>query len=91
MGSSFCCSQQNCPGIHTFVMGWGGGYPSGALGPMGISAIISLPGVLSGVEAARNELGNDGWEAVKAPARLCRSAALPPHWRRGANALLPRR
>ena len=87
MGNGFCCPQQSCPGIHLRVIGrgWGGGYPSRAVGPTGIGATVSLPGVLSGVGAARNKLGNDGWEAVKAPTRLRRSAALPPRRRRGSK------
>lgn len=66
----------------------GDGYFSGGVGPTGISTTISLPGVVSG--AAGNKLGNEGWEAVKAPARLRGSAALPPRRRRGANALQTR-
>lgn len=93
MGNGFSCPQQSCPGIHLRVTGWGrgGGYPFSAVGSTGMGATLSLPGVLSGVGAARKKLGNDGWEAVKAPTRLRGSAALPPCRRRGANALLPRR
>lgn len=75
MGNVFRYPQQTSPGIHLQVMCWDGavGAPPEPRGPAGIGAAIALPGVLSGVRAARNKLGNDGWEAgeaVKSPARL---------------------
>lgn len=89
-GNGFSCPQQSCPGIHHWVMCWGGGawYPSRMVGDW---RDVSLPDVPSGVGAAGSKLGNEGWEAGKAPVGLRGSAELPPRRRRGANALLPRR
>lgn len=68
-------------------MSLGGRYPSGAVGPVGIRAAVSLPAVLSAAEAANREGGNEGWEAAELlPARSTPSPPAP-----GANALCEQR
>lgn len=85
--NDFSCPQQSCAGVHLWVMEWGGKYPSGAVGPMGINAAVFSPAALSAAEAANRKGGNEGWEAAELlPARSTPSPPAP-----GANTLCKQR
>lgn len=69
---------------HLRVTEWGGGYPSGAAGPVGISTAASLPGVLSAAEAAGKEGGNAAGRLQRLPPGPSAPSSPAP----GANAPL---
>lgn len=85
--NGFCCPQWSCPGVHLWVRELDSGHCSGAVGPVGIDAAVSLPAVLSAAEAANREGGNEGWEAAELPPAPSTPSPPAP----GANALCEQR